>query len=77
MLVDEVEGTTQLVESCKMYFSSELFVTELECLACFNHYVTFPFLNLIETSSQADLLVQLPEEVCCCNSWNVDPNNFK
>ena len=60
MLVDEVEGTNQLVESCKIYLSSELFVTELECLAYFNHYVTFPFLNSIETSSQTDLLVQLP-----------------
>ena len=60
MLVDEVSGTNQLVESCKIYLSSELFITELECLAYFNHYVTFPFLNCIENSTQSDLLNLLP-----------------
>ena len=60
MLVDEVEGTNhQLVQSCKIYLSSELFIVELECLACFNHFVTFPFLNCVEMSSQADLLFTL------------------
>ena len=61
MLVDEVEGTNQLVESCKMCLSSELFITELECLAYFNHFVTFPFLNCVEMSTQADLLFTLPK----------------
>lgn len=61
MLVDEVQGTNQLVESCKIYLSSELFITELECLAYFNHFVTFPFLNCVEMSIQADLLVTLPK----------------
>ena len=61
MLVDEVEGTNQLVESCKMCLSSELFITELECLVYFNHFVTFPFLNCVEMSTQADLLFTLPK----------------
>ena len=52
MLVNEVEGTNQLVESCRIYLSSELFITELECLSYFNHYVTFLFLNCVEVSSQ-------------------------
>ena len=60
MLVDEVEGTNQLVESYKIYLSSGLFITELECLAHFNHIVTFPFLNCVEMSTQADLLFTLP-----------------
>ena len=61
MLVNEVEGTNQLVESCRIYFSSELFIIELECLAYFNRYVTFPFLNCIEVSSQIQLSEILPK----------------
>ena len=41
--------------------SSELFITELECLAYFNHFVTFSILNCIEMSTQADLLFTLPK----------------
>ena len=59
MLLDEVESTNQLVESCKIYLSSELYITELECLAFFNHHVTFPFLNCIEMSSQSNLVTIL------------------
>ncbi|KAG1681420.1 Carbonic anhydrase-related protein 10 [Nymphon striatum] len=61
MVIDEVEGTNQLVESCRIYLSSELFITELECLAYFNHFVTFPFLNCIQISSQGQLLELLPK----------------
>ena len=84
MLVNEVEGTNQLVESCRIYFSSELFITELECLAYFNYYVTFPFLNCIEVTSKIQLLEILPKlysdlrwknrpfaKLYCFNSWNV------
>ena len=59
MLVDEVEGTNQLVESCKTYLPSELFIMGQECLAYFNHFATFPFLNCVEISIQADLLLIL------------------
>ena len=58
-LVDKVEGANQLVEACRIYLSSELFITELECLAYFNHFIMFPSLNCVETSSQAELLVIL------------------
>ena len=61
MLLDEVEGTNQLVESCRIYLASELFITELRCLSFFNHYVTFPFLNCVECSSQEELLQILPK----------------
>ena len=61
MLVNETEGTNQVVESCRIYLSSKLFITELECLAYFNHYVTFPFLNCTEVSSQIQLLEILPK----------------
>ena len=61
MLVNEVEGTNQLVESCRIHLLSELFLTELECFAYFNHYVTFPFLNCTEVSSQIQLLQILPK----------------
>ena len=60
-ILDEVEGTNQLAEACKIYLSSELFITELECLAYFNHFIIFPFLNCVRTSSQAELLVFLPQ----------------
>ena len=56
MLVDEDEGINQLIEASMIYLSSELFMTELEYLAYFNHYVTFPFLNCVETCLQANLL---------------------
>ena len=59
MLVDEVEGTNQLVEFCKTYLPSELFIMGQECLAYFNHFATFPFLNCVEISIQADLLLIL------------------
>ena len=61
MLVYEVEGTNQLVESCKTYLSSELFITELECLVYFNHFVTSPFLNCVNVSNQAELLFIVPK----------------
>ncbi|XP_066936520.1 uncharacterized protein [Clytia hemisphaerica] len=61
MLLDEVEGTNQLVESCRIYLASEVFITELKVLAFFNRHVTFPFLNCIENSSQDDLLNILPQ----------------
>ena len=61
MLLDEIQSTNQLTESCRIYMSSELFMTQLECLAFFNHYVTFPFLNCVEISSQEELLQILPK----------------
>ena len=91
MLVDEVEGTNQLVESCKIYLSSELFITELQCLVYFNHFVIFPFLNCVEMSTQDDFLFTLPklhedlkakqsgyiEQIHCFNSWHVHTNTFQ
>ena len=59
--MNEVEGTNQLVESCRIYLLMKLFITELECLAYFNHYVTFLFLNWIEVGSQMQLLEVLPK----------------
>ena len=61
LLLDEVEGTNQLVESCRIYLSSEIFLTELSCLAFFNQQVTFPFLNCVEVSSLDDLVEILPK----------------
>ena len=54
-LLDKTTSTNRLVETCKTYLSNELFFTELESLAFFNHNVTLPFLNMVERSSQADL----------------------
>ena len=59
-VLDEIDSTNQLVVACKIYMASDLFWTELESLAFFNHHITFPFLNCIEGSSQSDLLKILP-----------------
>ena len=61
ILLDEVEAINQLIEVCRMYISSELFITELECLAFFNYHVTFPFLHCTEMGSQTDLCRILPK----------------
>ena len=61
ILLDEEEATNQLIEACRMDISSELFITELECVAFFNYHVTFPFLHCIEMSSQVDLCRILPQ----------------
>ena len=45
-----------MVESCRIYLASELFITELQRLAFFNHHVTFLFLNCVKVSSQEELL---------------------
>ena len=60
MLLDEIDTTNQLTEACRIYMSSDLFLAELECLAYFNHVVTFPFLNCVEVSSQEELLKIIP-----------------
>jgi len=36
MLVEEVPSSNQLVQACKLYLSSELFMSELEFLVYFN-----------------------------------------
>ena len=67
MLPDECNSTNQLVEACRLYMASELFYTELQCLAYLNHSVTFPFLNMVEKCSQSDLVGILPtlyNELC-------------
>ena len=61
MLLDEIDGTNQLVECCRIYLASEIFITELRCMAFFNHHVTFPFLNCVEYSSQEEHFVILPK----------------
>ena len=54
--LDETYYNTLLIKACKLYIDSQLFTTELEVLAFFNHHVTYPFLNCIENCNQKDLL---------------------
>ena len=54
VLLDEIDATNQLAEACKLYISSEPFITELECLDFFNHFVTFPYLNSVERCTQTE-----------------------
>ena len=45
MLLDECNSTNQFVaKACWLYMARELFHSELQFLAYFNHCVTFPFL---------------------------------
>ena len=57
-MMDEIDTTNQLKEACKIFMSSELFLTELECQAFFNHNVAFHILHDVEISSQGIYLVQ-------------------
>ena len=59
-VIAEADRTNLLIESCSLYLSSELFITELQALAYFNYHVTFPFLLCMERSSQTELLKILP-----------------
>ena len=54
VLLDEIDATNQLAEACKLYISSEPFITELECLDFLNHFVTFPYLNSVERCTQTE-----------------------
>ena len=60
LLYDEEDTTNQLVEACKLYISNELFIIELQCLAYFNHFVTYPNLDSVERCSQTELRNLLP-----------------
>ena len=59
LLLNEVTESNQLINTFKIYLASELFLT---VLAYFTHchYVTFPFLNCVEKSTQTELLVIFP-----------------
>ena len=59
--LDEVEATIQLTKARRMYTSSELLITELECLAFFNYHVTLTILHCTEMSNQVDLCKILPQ----------------
>ena len=72
LLLNEVQETNQLVEACKIYIESEIFQTELEVLAYFNHKVTFPFLHCVEKSTQLDLLSIFPQLYKDLKSGNMD-----
>ena len=60
-LLDDTDTCNQLTESCQLYLEREFVVTEIEALAYFNHYVTFPFLHCVEQSTQPEFLVILPK----------------
>ena len=61
--MDEIDTTNRLTEACKIFMSSEPFLTELECQAFFNHHVAFPSLHYVEISSQGKYLVQENEQI--------------
>ena len=61
ILLDETPNINQLVETCKLYITSDLFNTELGRLAYFNNKVTFPFLIMVKNTSQSYLLITLPK----------------
>ena len=61
ILLDETPNINQLVETCKLHITSDLFNTELGRLAYFNNKVTFPFLIMVKNTSQSYLLITLPK----------------
>ena len=60
-ILHEREATNRLVEVFSIYLARELFLTELEVLAFFNHHLTLPFLNCVARRNQEDLVKMLPK----------------
>ena len=59
-VVDETYNNNVLIEACKLYIESELFIMALEVLVLFNHHIIFLFLNSTENCDQKDLMNILP-----------------
>ena len=61
ILLDRVPDQNLHVESVRIFVECEFFSTALACLSYFQHNVTFPFLMLVQFSSQKELCNILPK----------------
>ena len=59
-LLLETPANNLLVQACRMYLESEVFLTELSVLSYFTHKVTLPLLNCVSFGRQEYLLEKLP-----------------
>ena len=55
-LLMDTSANNLLVQACKLYLESEVFLTVLKVLAYFTHKVTLPLLNCIAIGNQNDLV---------------------
>ena len=55
-LLMDTSANNLLVQACKLYLESDVFLTELKVLAYFTHKVTLPLLNCIAIGNQNDLV---------------------
>ena len=68
----DTSANNLLVQACKLYLESEIFLTELKVLAYFTHKVTLPLLNCIAISDQNDLVEIFPKLWRDLKSGNMD-----
>ena len=57
----DTKSNNQLVQACRVYLECEFIIIGLKVLSWFTYKVTLPFLNMVELSSQKDLLSILPK----------------
>ena len=60
-LLNQTKSNNQLVQACILYLDCDFIVSGLKVLSWFNYKITLPFLNMVELSSQKDLLTILPK----------------
>ena len=60
-LLKDTKSNNQLVQACRVYLECEFIIIGLKVLSWFTYKVTLPFLNMVELSSQKDLLSILPK----------------
>ena len=61
-LLKLTKSNNQLIQACRVYLEQcEFIVIGLKVLAWFTYKVTLPFLNMVEISTQSDLLTILPQ----------------
>ena len=59
-LLEKTKANNQLVQACRVYLECEFILIGLKVLAWFTYTITLPFLNMVEKTTQADLLHILP-----------------
>ena len=59
-LLKDTKSNNQLVQACRVYLECDFVIIGLKVLSWFTYKVTLPFLNMVELSSQKELLSILP-----------------
>ena len=60
-VVNETKSNNELVQACRIYLQCDFVMLGLNALSWFTYKVTLPFLNMVELSTQENLLTILPQ----------------